>query len=126
MELHVQIQPEGDTTPGEIAEITAKLRLYFKGLPEVDTVSPVRVPAPEGAKGWVDAVGALAIKLIPGGDIAKGALDVVKTYAARPGSPPFSAKFTADGGEFTFDPRTGSLEQFAAFMAIVKPQPKTA
>jgi hypothetical protein len=126
MELHLQIQPEGDTTPAEIATIAARLRPYFEDLPEVDSVSPVRVPAPEGAKGWVEAAGALAIKLIPGSAIVTGALDVVKTYAARPGSPPFSAKFTADGGEFTFDPRTGSLEQFAAFMAIVKPQPKPA
>jgi len=119
MEIGVNIQASADTTANEVATLTAKLRQALEALPAVDRVVPVAENGPAGAKGAIAVLGKLFVEVAPGA--VAGVFAAVKALASRPSSPPFSVEFSRDGAKATFDPRTGTVEQFAAFVGAVRP-----
>ena len=124
MDLTIHIQPSADTTAHEVANLTAKLKQALEALPAVDSVAPLAEAGPAGAKGAIAVLGKLLVAVAP--DAVTGVFAAVKTLAARPSAPPFTVEFTKDGVKATFDPRTGTIEQFAAFVAVVRPSTPAA
>jgi hypothetical protein len=120
MEIRIDILPEGNTTPREIADLSQALRSSVERMPKVDSVRgvlPDTVPdqAKRAAKGPATAFGSFLMGL-PVGAIS-AVFQLIKTIVARPGQPPVKIKITANSTEVSFDPRSISPECLAALAA---------
>src|SRR6516162_4989171 len=82
MDVLLQIAPVGDTTSREISAASQELRDALEHLPGVAGIEPLRVPAPDHAKGAiVDALGGFALSFAPA--VLKAVLQTLQAVLSR-------------------------------------------
>jgi hypothetical protein len=111
MDFRIDIVTVGDATPREIAEVTRSVRDALERSRDVDSVAQSRAVAPAGAKGWIDEIGTVLLAVPP--EVFVAVLGVVRAVASRQ-NVPVTIKFSREGVETSFDPRTITPEKMQA------------
>jgi len=125
MDALLQITPVGDTTSREISAASQELRDVLEHLPGVSRIEPLRVPAPDHAKGaLVDALGGIALSFAP--TALKALLQTLQTVLSRqPASTKILIKTGGEEFDFEFDPKKISLQELVSAAERLSAGPPT-
>lgn len=118
MEIRFDIVSQ-NMTEKEVADLSRELSDVLARRQDIQSVDPVRAPAPKEAKGFFDEVGSFLVGLPT--EAITGVLGVIKAIASRPGQPPFTIKITRDATEVSFDPRRITPEEVAMLAERLRP-----
>jgi|SRR6516162_3825575 len=121
MDVLLQIAPVGDTTSREISAASQELRDALEHLPGVAGIEPLRVPAPDHAKGAiVDALGGFALSFAP------AVLKAVLQTSRQPASTKILIKTRDEEFNFEFDPKKISLRELVRAAERLSAVPPTS
>ena len=125
MDALLQITPVGDTTSREISAASQELRDVLEHLPGFSRIEPLRVPAPDHAKGaLVDALGGIALSFAP--TALKALLQTLQTVLSRqPASTKILIKTGGEEFDFEFDPKKISLQELVSAAERLSAGPPT-
>ena len=125
MDALLQITPVRDTTSREISAASQELRDVLEHLPGVSRIEPLRVPAPDHAKGaLVDALGGIALSFAP--TALKALLQTLQTVLSRqPASTKILIKTGGEEFDFEFDPKKISLQELVSAAERLSAGPPT-
>ncbi|MBV8119922.1 MAG: hypothetical protein JO081_08310 [Alphaproteobacteria bacterium] len=114
MDLQLRITALADTTPREISALSSELRSILERSHGVEHVVPLRVAAPDGAKGvFVDALGGLAVSVAP--VFIKTLLQTLQSVLSRqPAATKVLIETKHSKFAFEFDPKKTSLQELVA------------
>jgi hypothetical protein len=126
MDVLLQIAPVGDTTSREISAASQELRDALEHLPGVLGIEPLRVPAPDHAKGAiVDALGGFALSFAPA--VLKAVLQTLQAVLSRqPASTKILIKTRDEEFNFEFDPKKISLRELVRAAERLSAVPPTS
>ena len=126
MDILLQTIPIGDTTSREISAASQELRDALEHLPGVAGIEPLRVPAPDHAKGAiVDALGGFALSFAPA--VLKAVLQTLQAVLSRqPASTKILIKTRDEEFNFEFDPKKISLRELVRAAERLSAVPPTS
>jgi hypothetical protein len=126
MDVLLQIAPVGDTTPREISAASQELRDALEHLHGFARIEPLRVPAPDHAKGaFVDALGSFVLSFAPA--VLKAVLQTLQAVLSRqPASTKVLIKTRDEEFNFEFDPKRTSLQELVRAAERLSAVPPTS
>ena len=125
MDVLLQITPVGDTTSREISAASQELNDVLEHLPGVARIEPLRLSAPDHAKGTlVDALGGFALSFVP--TALKTVLQTLQAVLSRqPASTKILIKTGDEEFDFEFDPKKISLQELVSAAERLSAGPPT-